>query len=188
MTNSNSWANDNLFVSLPSEDILSALGETMVLFNLVDGVLGTFIATLISRGDLTDLEIGEVVSTELSFKAKVALASCLANVSKSLVPAGAVEIWMNQLVKLEERRNQLIHSQWIMDSDPVAAIRTKRSAKKGSGFKFHEERVELKDLHALIRDIRECWASGTVLTVTMLGSAGRSTKTTHFFDKQKGDD
>src|SRR5262249_17790379 len=40
MSNSNSWAEDGLFVNLPSNEILSALGEITVLFSAVEDIIG----------------------------------------------------------------------------------------------------------------------------------------------------
>jgi len=107
-----------------------ALGDLVVAWgNLEQWVTGG-IVQLISGGDATLEQIAFAVCAEMSFDRKV---HALYSIYKVRFPTEAenpeLRAIVNGLFAMQERRNQMLHSAWILSEDGRIAARLKSSAK-----------------------------------------------------------
>src|SRR5205809_6253592 len=111
-------------------DHLRAIGDITVNFALLESSLSTFVSQLIGA----DQRLGQIITTELSFRNLIALASSF-NRFREVAPASVAtcEALLNRALKAEERRNAVVHSMWAVGHTPASVTRVKVSAKKSKG-------------------------------------------------------
>jgi hypothetical protein len=92
-----------------SASVPEALGEVVIWFEELDEQLSTAISFLLHRGDT----VGQIVTAELSFKAKAALLNAL---FKQEAPQSTRFLQLDELVgacsQVEQKRNEVLHSKW----------------------------------------------------------------------------
>jgi len=124
--------------------IESALGRFVANFALLEEYLRGVICEI----PKTSAPAGEIITSELSFRG---LVSCFAALVKAYV--GDAEIHketddiLKDILKVNEFRNQLVHSLWLPDtSSRVFAVRQKLASSKRTGFSPQLERFKKRDI------------------------------------------
>ena len=129
-----------------SKSVPEALGEALVWFEALDEQLSTAIAFLIRRGDT----VGQIVTAELSFKAKVNLLGAL---FKHEAPKSEHLNQLRELVSVclqaEERRNQVVHSKWRNELDGMGMTRSKDTARSKHGLRHKQESLTPAQVQAI---------------------------------------
>jgi hypothetical protein len=125
------------------DHLAEALGTATISFAALDDDVSNAISFLLQRG----VEVGRVVTAELSFKNKLHL---LGSLFRHAAPKSANVERMRELLglflKIEAVRNQVIHSSWIRDFDSAERIRRKYTAKMSYGFREETERLAAPQL------------------------------------------
>jgi hypothetical protein len=130
-----------------ADPVSAAIGRITLWFSQLEDNLSTAVHRLLKL----DLEMGEIVTSELSFKAKVHLMASLArkHIPTRRFNTGDIdaEELLDELVarcfKAEELRNQVLHSSWIGPflSDGKV-FRRKVTAKASRGLHVHQEEMD----------------------------------------------
>ena len=100
--------------------------------------------------------IGQIITAELSFKNRRALA-----ISQYLERNGedfdylTLKAFMEKTARLEGRRNQITHSLWAAGKDPQSITRIKTTAKEKNGLQFQFEDVQATDLSDFVSEIEQ---------------------------------
>ena len=128
---------------------LSRLGESIVHFQRIEEVLSLCIIAMLGR----DRTLGEIVTSELSFRAKVGVYSALFLYRSRLpkLPEDVSEV-LGRVRAAEQRRNTIVHSLWDASvKDPTMIKREKRSCGK-SGLSKVLEHIHPSELEDDIKD------------------------------------
>jgi hypothetical protein len=128
------------------EEGLARFGECVVQFQRIEEALSICIAAMIGRSR----KVGEIVATEMSFRARVATFGALFmhSLRAQKLPKDMVEL-IQRLYWAEQERNKLVHSLWdASESEPESICRSKQAIRKG-GLIRTEEHYTLDDLHDL---------------------------------------
>jgi hypothetical protein len=137
---------------LAREDSERAIGRICMAFQQLEELVSCLISQLISD----DVQLGTIVTAELSFRNKLGLLYSLylyrAGVSK---PPETFKTLLGKLYRAEERRNTIFHSNWI--KAPVCGMLTryKYTAKSGKGFAHHTEDFVPERIEAIVTETRE---------------------------------
>ncbi len=111
------------------ENGLARLGECVAHFQRVEQALSICISALIGRSR----KVGEIVTSEMSFRAKVAVYSALCHhaLDTDELPRDLRQL-VARLYWAEQERNTISHSLWDASEEfPEAVRREKTSSKKG---------------------------------------------------------
>ncbi len=135
------------------EEGLARLGECIIEFQRIEDGLSVCIAQLIGRSR----KVGEIVTSEMSFRAKVSIygALFLYRLRKESLPDDISEL-LKRLHWAEEQRNILVHSLWDASESKPDSIRRSKKAIRKKVFCVAEEHFtpeELADLHGLFEGI-----------------------------------
>jgi hypothetical protein len=129
-------ASDEGFPGDPTT-VAESLGEAVMAFEELDEQLSTSIAFLLRRGDT----VGQIMTAEMSFKAKVNLFVVLfMHEAPKTESAERLRELAGVCGKAEEVRNQLIHSKWRRQLDSSAMARGKFTARAKHGLR-HQSQV-----------------------------------------------
>jgi hypothetical protein len=137
------------------EEGLARLGECIVQFQRIDEMLGICISTMIGRSR----KIGAIVTSEMSFRAKISVFVALFqyNLRGRALPGDVVEL-VKRLHRAEEQRNVLVHSVWdASETKPDTIRREKRAIRKTALAVSQEHRTpdELDGLNRTFEGIVE---------------------------------
>jgi hypothetical protein len=129
-----------------SANVPEALGEAVIWFEELDEQLSTAISFLLRRGET----IGQIVTAELSFKGKVNLFSAL---FKREAPQSKHFAQLEELAgacfRVEQKRNQVMHSKWRNDLDGSGMKRIKYSARGKTGLQHQSETLTPAQVQAI---------------------------------------
>jgi hypothetical protein len=161
---------DEAVVKLNYEKAVEALGKICVEFQLLETHLKVAIGNLL---DSDDYRPGVIVTAKLSFQATLDLFGALyQHRFNDAVEHKELDRFLNKCKKVEERRNQILHSHWRPDTiGGKGAIRTKFTARRT--FKTQQQLLsqaglqkEADDLQALRETFLKVWAARVVRNVT----------------------
>lgn len=120
---------DKLVQALTSwEEGLAHLGECVVQFQRIEDALSMCISAMIGRSR----KVGEIVTSEMSFRARVSVFGALFvhSLRKASLPDDVVEL-LQRLHWAEHQRNILVHSLWdATESKPDSIRREKKAIRK----------------------------------------------------------
>jgi hypothetical protein len=138
---------EKLVQSLTSwEDGLARLGECIVQFQRIEDALSICISAMVGRSR----KVGEILTAEMSFRARVATFGALFahSLKSESLPEDIAEL-ISRLHWAEQQRNVLVHSLWdASESKPDSIRREKRSIRK-SKLAVVEEHFTPDDLEEL---------------------------------------
>ena len=125
------------------EDGLARLGECMVRFQHIEEALSRCISGMIGR----DHRVGNILTSELSFRGKVAIYTALFLHRTGLrdLPADVSEL-IGRLHSAEQRRNTLVHSIWDASVKNPGTIRRLKSACRKKGLIISLEHITPDEL------------------------------------------
>ncbi|MBI2415788.1 MAG: hypothetical protein HYV33_03950 [Candidatus Kerfeldbacteria bacterium] len=140
---------------VPNQHLIH-IGDVVVSFALLELAIQSLIGSLIFEHQ----RVGQIITAELSFKNLRALAISLyldrhgedSDYSK-LKPL------MNEAGKIEETRNNIIHSIWAAGKDKDHITRIKTTAKEKKGLAFCFEELSVSDLESFAGKIQQCAGS-----------------------------
>jgi len=133
------------------EHHLIEIGDITVSFALLEFSIQHLISSFINEHQ----RIGKIVCVELSFKNLRAL-----GISLYLEKFGedddykSLRNFMKRAGKIEEQRNQIIHSIWTAGKDKNHVNRNKTTAKEKDGLKFKSEEYSVERLSNLATQIK----------------------------------
>lgn len=110
------------------ENGLARLGECMIEFQRIEDALCICISAMIGRSR----KVGEIVTCEMSFRAKVSVFSALFLhlLEEQALPVDIIEL-TQRLYWAEQQRNTLTHSLWdASEKQPETIRREKRAIRK----------------------------------------------------------
>lgn len=120
-------------------------------FQGLEEILSRLIGLLISE----DALLGKIITAELSFRNKLGLLHSLylyrAAVQKT--PA-SFKTLLGRLHRVEERRNMILHSNWIKSPFCGVLTRYKYTAKPGKGFVHHTEDFQPDQIETIVTEIQ----------------------------------
>lgn len=130
------------------EDGLARLGECIVQFQRIEESLSVCISAMVGRSR----KVGEILTAEMSFRARVATFGALfAYLLKSDSLPDDINELISRLHWAEQQRNTLVHSLWdASESKPDSIRREKRSIRKNK-LSVAEEHFTPDDLDELKR-------------------------------------
>ncbi len=140
---------EKLVQSLNSwESGLARLGECIVQFQRIEDALSVCISAMVGRSR----KVGEIITTEMSFRSRVATFGALfAHSLKSTTLPDDISELISRLHWAEQQRNTLVHSLWdASESKPDTIRREKKSIRK-SNLATAEEHFTPDDLDDLNR-------------------------------------
>jgi hypothetical protein len=131
-------------------DFVRLLGRLVIQFTSLEEVLRETIGELTGAVD----EVGEILTTGLTFPMLVDKYACLCI---HWLPEGAdtshIDDLRMRLIRLNERRNAIIHSVWALDVGTGVAVRDWRTARGRDGLQWQSEDVTHEMLEPLIKDL-----------------------------------
>jgi len=134
------------------DEYLKNIGDMTVSFSLLEINIQIVIWLLLD----SDQRVGQIITAEISFKNSNALLSSLylERYGKDNDYNKLQEL-LKRTKKIEERRNQIVHSYWSVSGDPSAILRIKTTAKEKYGIKFSRERITTADLSTFAINIKK---------------------------------
>lgn len=138
------------FVSHLSDEFFLALGEVTATFATLEQWLKLLAGLLISRDDQ---ELGQIVTAQLPFRGLIDLVSSLALYRYGDGPRRReIEAILSAAGQVEQRRNQVTHSDWGPGRTPGKRIRVKQTARKGKGLFLALEDMSAADIRGIASD------------------------------------
>ena len=130
------------------EDGLARLGECIVQFQRIEDALSVCISAMVGRSR----KVGEIITAEMSFRARVATFGALFahSLKSSTLPEDITEL-ISRLHWAEQQRNTLVHSLWdASETKPDSILRKKKAIRK-SNLAISEEHFTPEDIEDLNR-------------------------------------
>ena len=130
-------------------EVIKALGKLEVEFSKLEFWLTMYLETLINDNS----EIAEIVTAELSIRAKIDLLMSLYRYhEKDENKVLELQRFLARVSKTNKQRNYLIHSTWELSK--VSVIRIKKTAKFETGLRKERDRINvLRDIENTIARI-----------------------------------
>lgn len=132
----------------PEEEatLAAALGKTVLWFEELDDQISTAVSFLLRRGD----DVGRIITCELSFRAKVNLFEVLFRKEQpGSEHLSSLRDLCAACLQTEQRRNQVIHSNWRPDLDGLGIVRRKYTARGKHGLREQAEKLSLNQVSAV---------------------------------------
>jgi hypothetical protein len=140
---------DQLVRALTSwEEGLARLGECIIQFQRIEDALSICISAMIGRSH----KVGEIVTSEMSYRARVSVygALLLHSLKADALPEDVMEL-IKRLYWAEQERNTLVHSLWDASESQPDSIRREKKAIRKRVFGSAEEYFTPGDLDELNR-------------------------------------
>jgi len=125
---------------------LRSIGLIVVSFSALESAVSEWINSLL----LTEGQLGEIVTAEMSFRAKVTLASSLCRYKfKDSKRLEKLDKLLRRLQQAECMRNDVVHSYWGFSTGEIRARRSKKTAKIKTGLRFHFQEMTVDELNEI---------------------------------------
>jgi hypothetical protein len=146
------WDNEEKNLPIDRQDEIHRLiGRVSSNFNGLEKYIQTLITQLIGAGQ----QLGEIITSELSFRNLISLLFSLYKFKKTDKKyIDKMDKICKKANELEQKRNQVIHSTWafnIKSEKEVLRVKTTSKYKKGLNYVF--ENKNINELHILSDDI-----------------------------------
>lgn len=131
-----------------NDEFLRALGRVTANFSALEFYMDFAIGGLVGH----EQEIGQTVAAGLSFKNKCSMLGSLFRLrvaaaarSDATSCLASLKRFLGRAQKLENRRNQIIHSAWLVGENdpPGVASRFKITSSQNSGLQHHSELIDV---------------------------------------------
>lgn len=131
---------------LSYENGMKELGVCISNFQMIEEILSSNIARLINRNKT----IGKIVSSELSFRAKVSVyRSLLIYHNKNVKLSKDLDELISRIFWAEQERNKLVHSIWDSSENSSETIIRRKTSCKKQGLTIDVENFTEDDLREL---------------------------------------
>ena len=131
---------------------LEKIGDITVSFALLETIIQFFVWSLIEQPQ----RIGQIITAELSLKnSRATLISLYKEKHGEDSGFKIIRELMKRAGKIEEKRNQIIHSVWAVGKDANSIKRIKTTAKEKCGLRFKYEDITADDLAEIADDIKK---------------------------------
>ena len=138
------------------DPILTAIGDVTVSMSAAEQALGMLVCSMLAD----HLRIGKIVMAELPFRGmRVLLMSLYRERHGEDEDFVTLKRLMSEVAKLEEGRNQIMHSGWAESSIPNSVTRFKDDAKEPHGWRSRDTPVTESSIRDLARGFREIASS-----------------------------
>ncbi len=129
------------------DQLFLAIGRISQYFNVLETYASVLVWTLIGAGQ----QVGEIITSELSFRNLLALLSSLYRLRKTdKKDINKLTELLKKAEGFERKRNQIIHSIWAVNmTDPQSLIRYKVTAKRKNGLKHTLEKKTVDELNRI---------------------------------------
>lgn len=118
------------------QSIEHAIGDVIIAFEELDDAISFAISGILNRGD----EIGRIVTSQLSFRAKVDMFGALVKRDRpKSILAELIDELCAGCLSVEEERNKIVHSKWRREFDEPGMRRSKFTARVKHGLKEANE-------------------------------------------------
>jgi len=124
---------------------LEGLGRVIVNFSSLEMYLSFLIWRLMETG----LELGKIITCELSFQGKINLLASVYKLKFGIPKGSEVDLLIKRLVKAEEDRNKIMHSCWLIDEKNKKTTRYKITAKQKQGLKDNFEEFNTQHVNKI---------------------------------------
>ena len=134
------------------ESILIQIGDITVSFSLLESIIQLIVGSLISNNQ----KIGQIVTSKLSFRFLLPIV-----ISLYLEKFGEDDRFtvfkdlIGRAGRINEQRNQIIHSLWMVGDDSDYVSRIKGIAKVKSGLIFQNQEMSAGDIKTLVDEMKE---------------------------------
>jgi hypothetical protein len=133
------------------EQVLARIGDITVSFALLESTIQALAGSQLQESQ----RIGQIITAELSFRNLRALATSL---YRERHGEDADFETLREITKragrLEEERNQIVHSIWAAGKNPGTVTRIKTTAKERRGIHFDFQEVGADDLDIVANEIK----------------------------------
>ncbi len=128
------------------EEGLKNLGNCIAQFQIMEEVLSLSISAMIGRSK----SIGRIVTSEMPFKAKIAVyrALFIYHYESSNLPKQIKEL-ISRVYWAEQERNAIVHSIWDASEDQPGKIEREKTACSKNGLRKYKEHITPDDLDDL---------------------------------------
>ena len=130
-------------------EVFAALGKVNVYFAALESQIEFLTWSLINSEQM----IGQIITSELSFKGKVNLLSSIFIYRvENEEHQDELDAILTKAIQVEERRNVVVHSQWLGGGPGPNHLRIKKTAKKGKGIKHQFVHVSTEEIEGIADD------------------------------------
>jgi len=128
-----------------STDELTGLGKMVMNFSALDACVDRLLAGFIAESLVAEIIVaGQFVSWKFE-KLEVIARECLYDSEAKT----ALLDWVKASQKLNERRNDMIHS-WFVEADTVGSLTRMKTSTRGGKWRGESEPVQLEQIHELL--------------------------------------
>jgi hypothetical protein len=132
------------------DEYYRAIGQIVVKYSALEQMVTYLVTQLIANNH----QVGDIVTAEISFSKKLALLSCLHRLrQKDQSRIDLLDKAIGQIGTLEDRRNQVIHSNWEFNDKELLVNRYKVTARKNKGLRYNLKPTPIQELKQLVKDI-----------------------------------
>ena len=139
-----------------SHPIIHAVGEIAVAFGNLELFVSLAIWQLLGIGDKTAVQLAHAITAEMSFDRKV---HAFASMYKIRFPPDANSSELKQLIarlfEVQDRRNQVLHSNWPEPDDEAERLRVKSSAKAKHGLVTNVSAETADNMFEIVKAIHD---------------------------------
>ena len=153
------------------DQLFRAIGRISAYSNGLELYISALIWCLIGAGQ----QVGEIVTSELSFRNLLALLSSLYRFRKTKQEdIEKLDSLLKRASALEEQRNQVVHSTWAINmSDPNSLSRYKVTAKQKSGLKHTVEEKTIEELNHIADEMVSLMKTFSEITIEELNNQSK---------------
>jgi len=125
------------------EEAKSNLAGCIIHFQYIERLLSISISALSG----IDQEVGDIVTNEMSFRARLATFSALLThrAETGQLPKDIEEL-IKRIIRAEQERNRLVHSLWVFAEDKPGVINRQKSSIRKNRYSTQDEDVSLEEL------------------------------------------
>jgi len=154
-------------ISAIDNSLLEPIGLVTVNFSMLEGTLKFFVRILITNEPM----IGQIITANLNFRQLIDLFCSLYRFRiKDDVLLSEFEQFRKSLEEANDRRNNLIHSQWAAGEEPGKSTKYKTMARAKQGLIHKFDSISTEDIMNLAEYISEIAADAQDLMIKTLTS------------------
>ncbi|MEY2563857.1 MAG: hypothetical protein QOH88_2050 [Verrucomicrobiota bacterium] len=134
--------------------LIQPIGELTVNFAMLESILKRGIECLLFPGSYSHSkqDTAAIITAEMSFRRLIHLFECLIRDRCGESNVQACKALCVEMLRIEEKRNAIIHSEWGLDARSRLTVRMKTTA-KAKGLRRHRERLRAEGVTEIAEEI-----------------------------------